>query len=689
MPLDRAGTAARDDLAERRAQAGGLARAETRWSRSPAAPARRRCRLGEFIAKAIAPALSSRDLLVFDQRGTGESDPLSCPALAGSERSRARAARRCSNGCCARSSDPRAAATRRRNRSKTSRPSAQALRLRKARALRHLLRHEGRARVRRTLSPARRSAGARLGRADQRARNRSRSRPSRRSHRCSTSSARSAPAPASPSIRSATSRSLAAQLRKHPLSGAVVRRLGHTATPSRWARSSLLDILEAGDLNPALRALLPAAVVSALRHDPAPLLRLNLLSEGLIPNVPAQTAAAESAARRSTKRCSSTTTCEETPFPWQRAASAPDAPAPKRSPRCDALPALATSTRSTRPPRSTPASMPDCAALAGRLAAARRAGPLPNVPTLILSGEQDLRTPTADARSVAALIPRCAARGRPLHRPLGARQRLQRLRRAARSTRSSPALAVHAVRPDAGPLRADADHADASSPTSHPPPGLAGKAGPHADGRARHDPRPRPPGVGATLQAEQELPSGSSFGGLRGGYAATRRSPACVLHDFSFVPRRAAERRRSRSATASCRRPRSASPARRRAGDGPDRRRRRRVSGTLGGSRFDVRHRQGQARERGARATAARRPAWPLGSGSPLAALAPAAAARDATLSAVANALAQETSPYLRQHADNPVDWLPWGPAALERARASRTGRCSSRSATPPATGAT
>jgi uncharacterized protein YyaL (SSP411 family) len=35
----------------------------------------------------------------------------------------------------------------------------------------------------------------------------------------------------------------------------------------------------------------------------------------------------------------------------------------------------------------------------------------------------------------------------------------------------------------------------------------------------------------------------------------------------------------------------------------------------------------------------------------------------------VANALAQETSPYLRQHAENPVDWLPWGPEALARAR--------------------
>jgi uncharacterized protein YyaL (SSP411 family) len=32
------------------------------------------------------------------------------------------------------------------------------------------------------------------------------------------------------------------------------------------------------------------------------------------------------------------------------------------------------------------------------------------------------------------------------------------------------------------------------------------------------------------------------------------------------------------------------------------------------------------------------------------------------------NALANQTSPYLRQHAENPVDWLPWGPAALAAA---------------------
>ena len=39
---------------------------------------------------------------------------------------------------------------------------------------------------------------------------------------------------------------------------------------------------------------------------------------------------------------------------------------------------------------------------------------------------------------------------------------------------------------------------------------------------------------------------------------------------------------------------------------------------------------------------------------------------------ATANRLSQETSPYLRQHAHNPVDWYPWGAAALEKARAER-----------------
>ena len=36
----------------------------------------------------------------------------------------------------------------------------------------------------------------------------------------------------------------------------------------------------------------------------------------------------------------------------------------------------------------------------------------------------------------------------------------------------------------------------------------------------------------------------------------------------------------------------------------------------------------------------------------------------------VPNRLITESSPYLKQHADNPVEWYPWGPEALSRAQA-------------------
>jgi len=36
------------------------------------------------------------------------------------------------------------------------------------------------------------------------------------------------------------------------------------------------------------------------------------------------------------------------------------------------------------------------------------------------------------------------------------------------------------------------------------------------------------------------------------------------------------------------------------------------------------------------------------------------------------NRLARETSPYLLQHKHNPVDWWPWGPEALNAAKAGR-----------------
>ncbi len=39
-----------------------------------------------------------------------------------------------------------------------------------------------------------------------------------------------------------------------------------------------------------------------------------------------------------------------------------------------------------------------------------------------------------------------------------------------------------------------------------------------------------------------------------------------------------------------------------------------------------------------------------------------------------ANRLARETSPYLLQHAHNPVDWYPWGDEAFAKAKKEKRG---------------
>ena len=53
------------------------------------------------------------------------------------------------------------------------------------------------------------------------------------------------------------------------------------------------------------------------------------------------------------------------------------------------------------------------------------------------------------------------------------------------------------------------------------------------------------------------------------------------------------------------------------------------------------------------------------------------------------NRLGAATSPYLLQHADNPVDWQEWGDEAFAEARAARRPGPAVASGTPPATGAT
>jgi pimeloyl-ACP methyl ester carboxylesterase len=158
-----------------------------------------------------------------------------------------------------------------------------------------------------------------------------------------------------------------------------------------------------GDLNPLLRAEMPGSVRSALRGDTAPILRLVARAAG-VNGIPGAAALARSAAGDS-DAVFIAARCEETAFPWDRAAdpatrrqqaqAAADAlPAadvlpftPQVALRSDVIPLCLGWPNASPPPATTPPP------------------PLPAVPTLILSGQADLRTPLADARRVQASIP--------------------------------------------------------------------------------------------------------------------------------------------------------------------------------------------------------------------------------------------------------------------------------------------
>ena len=69
----------------------------------------------------------------------------------------------------------------------------------------------------------------------------------------------------------------------------------------------------------------------------------------------------------------------------------------------------------------------------------------------------------------------------------------------------------------------------------HPAPGLSGKPGLTLTAVLDTILDLNRQVIGATLQADTQLPSGSSFGGLRGGYAKLSSSRVQLSH-FTFVP---------------------------------------------------------------------------------------------------------------------------------------------------------
>ncbi len=320
---------------------------------------------------------------------------------------------------------------------------------------------------------------------------------------------------------------LVARLHRHALSGYVYDGSGRRH-PASLSNVDLLNLIGAGDLNPSLRALLPAAVQSALHGDPSPLLRLNLLSEGLIPNLPGTPLAGSSDGVDEALFVD--TTCEEGSFPWQRSAT----------PQTRLAEGLGT-LRATPPSDFYPfdastawadSLLPGCASWPNAAPAPPPIGALPSAPTLILSGAQDLRTPTAGAVTVAGRIPGAQVVVVPYtgHSVLGTD--FSGCARAAvkaffSSETASPCPATH----------------NPFTPTPVTPRrlafvkavgGLSGRAGSTLAAVLDTIIDLERQVIGATLQADQELPSGSSFGGLRGGFAQFT-STALRLHGLSFV----------------------------------------------------------------------------------------------------------------------------------------------------------
>jgi pimeloyl-ACP methyl ester carboxylesterase len=187
---------------------------------------------------------------------------------------------------------------------------------------------------------------------------------------------------------------LVKRMDRAPLRGRAID--GHGRARSLTLSShELVELLLAGDFSPLLRADFLTAVAAAARRDTAPLARLVASAEG---------GEGEGEGEDFDTPLYYATTCEEQDFPWNRAGT----PASRISQASAAARALG-------PSAFTPFTAADALAISDIPACAYwpyttpapplEDGSLPDVPTLILSGADDLRTPTSGAREVAAAIP--------------------------------------------------------------------------------------------------------------------------------------------------------------------------------------------------------------------------------------------------------------------------------------------
>jgi len=315
------------------------------------------------------------------------------------------------------------------------------------------------------------------------------------------------------------------RIHRAPLIARALDARGHPVKIHITAQS-LLGMLLLGDFSGRLRAEFVTDVRAASLGDDAPLARtLETLAqaggEGEEFNAPLYYA----------------TTCEEQTFPWSRASS-PARRLQEAEAAAHALPAATFAPFSAADALAL-SDIPACSAWPYPAAAPpSETAPIPAVPTLILSGADDLRTPTATAREVARTIPGAHLLVVPFtgHSVLGtdpskcSGEALQALFEPA------PIKPCHAGRPPAR-LR----------PVAPPPPSLrdvapaAGYAG--QAGRTAH-------GVALTLAdlarqlglalevagaGDEPFASAGGTGGLHSGWA-TLAGSTLSLHDYSEIP---------------------------------------------------------------------------------------------------------------------------------------------------------
>jgi pimeloyl-ACP methyl ester carboxylesterase len=347
--------------------------------------------LAATFASILTPARATRDLLVMDQRGTGRSSPLTCTALStpGARTSLFAAGRRCASQLGAqrglyRTSDSVADIEAMREASGYARLTIFAVSYGTKVALAYAAAHPDRV-ERLVLDSVVTPEGP-----DTLQRPTFAAIPRVLGELCAGGACTGITNDPTGALRE-----LVQRLARSPLHGRWVDDRGRLRRVT-ITREDVLSVLLHGDTNPALRAEVPAALGAWRRGDLRPLARLVAHAGGRVTlGVPEDVSVAPA--------LYAATLCEELTFPWSRTAGATARAAEagrivRDLPPADFAPFdRHTALRSELLAlcRGWPTISPAPAAL----------GPLPAVPTLILSGGGDLRTPTEGARATAARLP--------------------------------------------------------------------------------------------------------------------------------------------------------------------------------------------------------------------------------------------------------------------------------------------